>query len=182
VSGNGISWAICKSAPRSRQITTPAPHHSVFYRPDALPVAQPTVSKYWRQRNRNKGQKQLANYYMVIKNNYYHYNFCITLIYWDDPPQYSSTCFKKPMETVKHGNWNGFFCVPDVLPATKPSVSKHWSEHKVLTLSVTWSYLFFIHHKIPNRIVILPLCWFPNASSSTLFFHSIKKGPLNGCV
>ena len=30
VSGNGISWAICKSAPRSRQITTPAPHHSVF--------------------------------------------------------------------------------------------------------------------------------------------------------
>ena len=30
VSGSGISWAICKSAPRSRQITTPAPQHSVF--------------------------------------------------------------------------------------------------------------------------------------------------------
>jgi len=30
VSGSGISLAICKSAPRSRQITTPAPHHSVF--------------------------------------------------------------------------------------------------------------------------------------------------------
>jgi len=29
----------------SRQITTPAPHHSVFYRPDALSAAQPTVSK-----------------------------------------------------------------------------------------------------------------------------------------
>jgi len=41
--------AICKSAPRSRQITTPTPHHSVFYRPDALPVAQPTASKHWRQ-------------------------------------------------------------------------------------------------------------------------------------
>ena len=27
VGGSGISWAICKSAPRSRQITTPAPHH-----------------------------------------------------------------------------------------------------------------------------------------------------------
>ena len=26
VSGNGISWATCKSAPRSRQITTPEPH------------------------------------------------------------------------------------------------------------------------------------------------------------
>ena len=48
VSGSGICWAICKSAPRSRQITMPAPHHSVFYRPDALPVAQPTVSKHWR--------------------------------------------------------------------------------------------------------------------------------------
>ena len=30
VSGSGISWAICKYAPHSRQITTPAPHHSVF--------------------------------------------------------------------------------------------------------------------------------------------------------
>ena len=30
VSGSGSSWAICKSAPRCRQITTPAPHHSVF--------------------------------------------------------------------------------------------------------------------------------------------------------
>jgi len=30
VSSSGISWAICKSAPRSRQITTPEPHHSVF--------------------------------------------------------------------------------------------------------------------------------------------------------
>ena len=49
VSGSSISWAICKSAPRSRQITTPAPHHSVFYRPDALPAAQPTASKHWRQ-------------------------------------------------------------------------------------------------------------------------------------
>jgi len=49
VSGSGIHWAICKSAPRSRQITTPAPPAQFFYRPDALPVAQPTVSKHWRQ-------------------------------------------------------------------------------------------------------------------------------------
>jgi len=27
-------------------ITTPAPQHSVFYRPDALPAAQPTASKH----------------------------------------------------------------------------------------------------------------------------------------
>ena len=46
VSGSGISWAICKSVPRSRQKTTPAPHHSVFYRPDALHAAQATASKH----------------------------------------------------------------------------------------------------------------------------------------
>ena len=47
VSGSGISWGICKSAPSSRQITMPAPP-LVFYRPDALPAAQPTASKHWR--------------------------------------------------------------------------------------------------------------------------------------
>ena len=49
VSGSGISWAICKSAHHSRQITTLAPPPLSFYRPDALPAAQPTVSKQWRQ-------------------------------------------------------------------------------------------------------------------------------------
>ena len=49
VGGSGISWAICKSEPRSRQITTPASNHSFFYRPDALPATQPTASKHWRQ-------------------------------------------------------------------------------------------------------------------------------------
>ena len=51
VSGSGISWAVCKSAPRSRQITMPAPHHSIFYRPDALlppnQQHQSTEGLYW---------------------------------------------------------------------------------------------------------------------------------------
>ena len=46
VTGSGISWAIYKSAPRSRHITTPTPHHSVFYRLDALPATQPIASKH----------------------------------------------------------------------------------------------------------------------------------------
>ena len=47
---SGISWAICKSAPSSRRITMPAPHHHlVFYRSDALPAAQPTASKHRMQ-------------------------------------------------------------------------------------------------------------------------------------
>jgi len=32
------------------QITMPTLHHSVFYRPDTLPAAQPTASKHWRQK------------------------------------------------------------------------------------------------------------------------------------
>ena len=46
VSGSSINWAICKSAPRSRQITMLAPHCSVLYRSDASPAAQPSASKH----------------------------------------------------------------------------------------------------------------------------------------
>jgi len=36
--GSGISLTVCKAfAPRSKQIKTPAPHLSIFYRPYALP-------------------------------------------------------------------------------------------------------------------------------------------------
>jgi len=49
VSGSGISWTICKSTPWPRHITMPAFHHSVFYRPGALPATKPTASKHWRQ-------------------------------------------------------------------------------------------------------------------------------------
>jgi len=40
---SGISWAICKSEPRSRQITTPAPHRSVFLQA-GCPSCHPTNS------------------------------------------------------------------------------------------------------------------------------------------
>ena len=64
VNGSGISWAICKCAPHFRQITTPAPHHSVFHRPDVLPAAQPTASKHWRQRL-NKHNEDLINFMLI---------------------------------------------------------------------------------------------------------------------
>jgi len=40
---SGISWAICKSAPCSRQITMPTPHHSVFLQA-RCPSCRPTNS------------------------------------------------------------------------------------------------------------------------------------------
>ena len=43
VSSSGISWAICKSAPRSRQITMPAPHHASFLQA-GCPSCHPTNS------------------------------------------------------------------------------------------------------------------------------------------
>ena len=55
------SWAICKSAPCSRQINMPAPHHSVFYRPDGLPNAQPTVSKHWRYKTATHSGDELKS-------------------------------------------------------------------------------------------------------------------------
>jgi len=41
VIGCGISWAICKSAPRTRQITMPAPHHSVLSFTCRMPFLPP---------------------------------------------------------------------------------------------------------------------------------------------
>ena len=52
VSGSGISWAICKSAPCSRQTTTRTPP-LCFYRPDALPAGQPTASNHRRQMSKH---------------------------------------------------------------------------------------------------------------------------------
>ena len=43
VSGSGIRWAIWTSAPRSRQITTPAPHHCSFLQA-GCPSCRPTNS------------------------------------------------------------------------------------------------------------------------------------------
>ena len=82
-SGSGISWAISKSAKsRSRQITVPAPHHSVFYRPDAIPAAQPTASKHWRLEGRyaklNKQPRQCLN----VKNKQH---YCGIVKCWQQP-------------------------------------------------------------------------------------------------
>jgi len=45
VSGSGISWAICKSAPRSRQITTPAPHRSLKFFTVRMPFLPPNQQR-----------------------------------------------------------------------------------------------------------------------------------------
>jgi len=61
VSGSGTSWAICKSAPRSRQITMPAPHHSVFT--GRMPFLPPN-----RQHQSTEGNKQASKTFIKHHN------------------------------------------------------------------------------------------------------------------
>ena len=84
VRGSGIHWPICMSAPRSRQITTLAPHHSVFYRPEALPATQPTASMHWRQ--------------LGIQVEFYHYLF--NVIYSDEGVYGVNTTTNESRQTV----------------------------------------------------------------------------------
>ena len=46
VSGDNWSHKLCNAPVKS---SPPTYQHPVLYRPDALPVAQPTVSKYGRE-------------------------------------------------------------------------------------------------------------------------------------
>ena len=46
--GDNRSYKSCKAPVKS---SPPTNQHPVFYRPDALPVAQPTVSKQWREKS-----------------------------------------------------------------------------------------------------------------------------------
>ena len=49
MSGNGICWAICKSAPHPQIDNHASISPLSFYRPDAFPATQPTASKHWRR-------------------------------------------------------------------------------------------------------------------------------------
>ena len=46
--GGGDNWSY-KSRKAPVKSSPPKKQHPVFYRPDALPVAQPTVSNHWRE-------------------------------------------------------------------------------------------------------------------------------------
>jgi len=72
VSGSGISWAIRKSAPRSRQKTMPAPHHSVFLQ-TGCPSCRPTNSVKALKALYSLGVTLLGVYtvYFWCRNDYY---------------------------------------------------------------------------------------------------------------
>jgi len=45
--GDNCSYKMCKAPVKS---SPPTNQHPTFCRPDALPVAQPTVSEHWREK------------------------------------------------------------------------------------------------------------------------------------
>jgi len=46
VDGDNWRYKTCKALVK---LSPPTNQHTTFYRPDALPVAKPTVSKHWRE-------------------------------------------------------------------------------------------------------------------------------------
>ena len=69
VSGSGTSWAICKSAPRSRQITTPAPHRSVFTgRKPFLPPNKQRQSTEGKDGNTDRITQEIQHTSPVLSN------------------------------------------------------------------------------------------------------------------
>ena len=66
VSGSGISWAICKSAPCSRQITTPAPYNLVFT--GRMPFLPPNSAKALKARALKKEDTFRPNNLNVSEN------------------------------------------------------------------------------------------------------------------
>jgi len=66
MSDSGINWAICKSAPCSRQITTPAPHHSSFLQA-GCPSCRPTNTvKALKATKKNYTHKEKCLLYMCL--------------------------------------------------------------------------------------------------------------------
>ena len=109
MSGSGISSAICKSAHWSRH-TLPLS----FYRPVALPAAQPTASNHWRQFQRYQKGKR---FWILMKQKMmwwqWHQLDCMQII-----------CIL--LQTVNHASTTllRFFYLPDALPSTQSTLSK----------------------------------------------------------
>ena len=69
VSGSGISWATCKSASCSRQITMPVPHHSKVFLQAGCPSCRPTNSvKALKAKKQDKQVKQKLVIWQIVYN------------------------------------------------------------------------------------------------------------------
>ena len=135
VSGSGISWAMCKSPPRSRQITAPAPHHSVFYRPDALPAAQPTASKHRRQAS-GYNEMYISRFWQGNQDR----SLVVTLQYDLDKRHISTHQRVQGDCSRQQGSfWSSTAGLKNIAHTRLPSVGfQNWSRFLAVSLQVTW--------------------------------------------
>ena len=109
VSGSGISWNICKSAPRSRQITMPEPNRSVF-----LQAGCPSC----RPNNSVKALKEFYQFIQLSRN-----MPCIKV--WHVASD--EVCMKTGPKTLKiywlHEFWTDSMDSSDCLSILLPSIS-----------------------------------------------------------
>ena len=137
VSGSGISWAACKSASRSRQTTTPLPHHSAFCRPDALPAAQPTVSKHWMQHTTHTYTHPFNGPFSGTTRVSQHQKGKTSLGFTearDSEWQWHQLGHMQVCTSLLTDNHASspplVFYRPDALPAAQPTASKHWRQRR----------------------------------------------------
>ena len=119
VSGSGICWAICKSAPHADNHAN-IPPLSFFYRLDALPDAQPTASKHWR----NKLVPEPI--WILLKQE----TVSGSGIRWAICKKSAS----RSRQIIMPARHHAIFYRLDVLHATQPTASKLWRQTFLYTL------------------------------------------------
>ena len=119
-----------------QKITTPAPHHSDFYTPDALPDTQPTASKHWRH-SRRKTSAQLP-ITAILKLWIQLTSFKLWEVYHC---RLLAGCRRKPDSLVKRVSWHTYACYWYVIAIS------------CIMLCDLWSYLFYITNYCTTTIV-----------------------------
>jgi len=149
------------SAPHFRQITMPELHHSIFYRPDALPDVEPTVSsKHW---------KQLFHYFLIQSSSRtagstYKYYLQITHLHFNGhfPGEPSLAGCTRVFYLHLLQKWvfgeqqHSYFYGLDTLSVAQPTVSKRWrenSKHRTPTSGLTSSTT-----RLQSEGELVPLC------------------------
>ena len=110
MSGSGISWAICKSAPRPRQTTMPAPHHSVFTgRMPFLPPNQQRQSTVGNFNMVDSKYKELQKQWSFFFIPSFSCICCITnialissLFLWSESKLHVISCYIIPYPSLKY--------------------------------------------------------------------------------
>jgi len=180
VSGSGISWAIGKSAPRSRQITTPAPNYSSFFT-GRMPFLLPNQQCQSTESSNREYTRPVKNFYI-----YSHQK-----LFWGDLAQTRVTQEKMQVKQKLTRQHMLFITLPSVLwhcwLGSKKGIrpEKKLSGGVLAWLSVwgemqtciwpSWFHCHSLSLASVKSTLVLPF-WY------RLTQVVPDKGPLNGCV